>query len=173
MWTGKVFIGTSVDGFIARANGDIDWLTSRGDAGEDTGYEAYMGGIDHLVMGRNTYEKVLEFGFWPYEGKSVLVLSTTLESDDVRIQVVRTLAEARAVLDASARGVYLDGGQVVQTFMREGLVDELTVTMVPVLIGEGKPLYGALRKDIDLQLIENRTLGGDLVQLRYRVIPSA
>jgi dihydrofolate reductase len=168
-WLGKVFIGTSVDGFIARESGDIDWLTSRGEAAGDTGYDAFMAGIDHLVMGRVTYETVLEFGFWPYEGKTVLVLSTTLAPDDPRVRVVRSIAKARDVLDGAARGVYVDGGQVVQAFLREDLIDEITITRVPVLIGVGKPLFGTLPTDVDLELLEQRTLGGGVVQTRYRV----
>ncbi len=167
-WTGRVFIGMSVDGFIARLDDDLEWLTSRGDQAGDTGFESFMATIDHMVMGRGTYEKVLESGFWAYDGKRMLVLSSTLESTDPRIQVVRSLTEARVILDASARSVYVDGGQVVQAFLREGLIDELTITRVPVLIGEGKPLFGALPEDIDLALVENLTLGAGLTQARYR-----
>jgi len=170
-WTGRVFIGMSVDGFIARLDDDIEWLTSRGEQAGDTGFESFMATIDHLVMGRGTYDKVLEIGFWPYDGKRILVLSSRLETDDRRVQVVRSLDGARAVLDASAQGVYIDGGQVVRAFMREGLVDEITLTRVPVLIGEGKPLFGALARDVDLRLLDNRTLGGGLVQVRYKVLP--
>ncbi len=170
-WTGRVFIGMSVDGFIARLDDDIEWLTSRGEQAGDTGFESFMATIAHLVMGRGTYDKVLETGFWPYDGKRILVLSSRLETDDRRVQVVRSLDGARAVLDASAQGVYIDGGQVVRAFMREGLVDEITLTRVPVLIGEGKPLFGALARDVDLRLLDNRTLGGGLVQVRYKVLP--
>lgn len=168
-WTGRVFIGMSVDGFIARLDDDLEWLTSRGEQAGDTGFDAFMATIDHLVMGRGTYEKVMESGFWPYDGKRILVLSSTLESTDPRIQVVRSLTEVRSVLDVSARGVYIDGGQVVRTFLRAGLVDEVTLSRVPVLIGEGKPLFGALPHDVDLQLLDNLTLGGGMTQTLYRV----
>jgi dihydrofolate reductase len=168
-WTGKVFIGTSVDGFIARDSGDIDWLTARGEEAGDTGYDAFMAGVDHIVMGRGTYEKVLGFGFWPYEGKRVLVLSTTLQAGDARVRVVPSVGAACEVLDRDARGVYVDGGQVIQAFLREGLVDELTITQVPVLIGTGKPLFGALPRDLDLELVGQHAPGAGLVQVTWRV----
>ncbi len=168
-WTGKVFIGMSVDGFIARLDGDIEWLTARGERSGDTGFDSFMATIDHLIMGRGTYEKVLESGFWAYDGKQILVLSGTLETDDARVRVVRSLDEARSVLDASAQGVYIDGGQVVRSCMREGLVDEITLSRVPVLIGEGKPLFGALPSDVALRLVDNRTLGGGMTQTVYRI----
>jgi dihydrofolate reductase len=159
----------SVDGFIARLDDDLEWLTSRGEQAGDAGFESFMATIDHMVMGRGTYEKVMESGFWAYDGKRILVLSSTLESTDSRIQVVRSLAEARAALDESARGVYIDGGQVVRAFMRKGLVDEITLSRVPVLIGEGKTLFGALPGDVDLKLLDNVTLGGGMTQTRYTV----
>ena len=89
---GAVFIATSLDGFIARPDGSIDWLTERGEQAGDTGYDEFMTAVDTVVLGRSTYEKVLTFGFWPYEGKQVEVLSTTLDPDtDERIIVHRTL----------------------------------------------------------------------------------
>lgn len=168
-WTARVFVGMSVDGFIARLDDDIEWLTSRGDQAGDTGFNSFMATIDHLVMGRGTYEKVLESGFWAYHGKRILVLSTTLRTDDTRVRVVRSLDEARTVLNASAQGVYVDGGQAVLAFMREGLIDEITLSRVPVLIGEGKPLFGALPRDVELQLVDNLTLGGGMTQTVYRI----
>ncbi|MEU7003352.1 dihydrofolate reductase family protein [Nonomuraea sp. NPDC046570] len=163
-----VQIGTSLDGFIARLDGDIDWLTERGAQAGDTGYEAFMAGIDTLAMGRKTYEKVLTFGFWPFEGKRVAVLSTRLTTDDPNVTVHRSLDELLAGLDAAgAENVYVDGGQLVQTFLREGLLDQLTITTVPVLLGSGIPLFGPLDHDIDLTLRETRTLGAGFVQTTY------
>ncbi|MFD9376611.1 dihydrofolate reductase family protein [Streptomyces sp. NPDC059999] len=165
-----VTIGVSLDGFIARPDGDIEWLTSRGEEAGDSGFEAFMAGIDTLAMGRNTYEKVLTFGFWPYEGKRVAVLSTTLTADDPRITVHRTLDDLLAALTAhGARNVYVDGGLVVQTFLREGLLDELTLTTAPVLLGAGIPLFGPLHADVDLTLDSVRALGGGFTQATYRV----
>lgn len=165
-----VTIGVSLDGFIARPDGDIEWLTSRGEAAGDTGYEEFMAGIDTLAMGRGTYEKVLTFGFWPYEGKRVAVLSTTLTTDDPRVTVHRSLEELlTALTDQGAKSVYVDGGRMVTTFLREGLLDELTITTAPVLLGSGLPLFGALDRDVELTLREVKALGGGFTQARYGV----
>lgn len=167
-----VTIGVSLDGFIAREDGDIAWLTTRGEAAGDTGYEAFMAGIDTLAMGRKTYEKVLTFGFWPFEGKRVMVLSTTLDDADPRVTVHRSLdALLDALTAAGARSVYVDGGRLVRTFLREGLLDELTITTAPVLIGSGIPLFGEPGerggRDIALTLRSARTLGAGFTQATY------
>ena len=109
-FTGAVFIATSLDGYIARSDGDLDWLISAEGLG-DTGYESFMSGIDLLVMGRATYEKVLTFDSWPYEGRTVFVLSTRLATTDGRIEVYPSLHElVEAVAATGARRVYVDGG---------------------------------------------------------------
>ncbi|MFK0050367.1 dihydrofolate reductase family protein [Streptomyces sp. NPDC090741] len=165
-----VYIGTSLDGFIARPDGDIDWLNERGARAGDMGYEAFMAGIDTLVMGRNTYEKILTFGFWPYEGKRVAVLSTQLTTDDANVTVYRSLdALLEGLATEGAKNVYVDGGQIVQTFLREGILDELIITTAPVLLGAGFPLFGRLDRDIDLAHRETRALGAGFVQSIYTV----
>ncbi len=177
VWQGHVFIGMSVDGMIARADDALDWLTGSADAPADgandpeaAGFTEFMQLVDHLVMGRSTYEIVKSFGEWPYGDTPVLVLSTTLESADPRIVVVRSLAKALARLDEDgARHVYVDGGRTVQTFLAKGLINTLTLTRVPVLIGDGKPLFGSLPADIPLTHEETKVLAGGAVQTRYRV----
>jgi len=111
-----------------------------------------MATVDHLVMGRGTYEKVLTFDGWPYAAKQVIVLSRTLPSaGDDRVTVTRSLAEAMALLDSrGAHGVYIDGGKVIQEFLRNDLVDDITIARAPVLIGDGLPLFGRLGADIRL-----------------------
>ncbi|WP_067464670.1 dihydrofolate reductase family protein [Actinomadura macra] len=170
-FTASVFIATSLDGYIARADGDIEWLTSRGEQASDAGYEEFAAGIDTLVMGRGSYEKVLTFGAWPYAGKRVVVLSTRLPEDaDPRITVVRDLdALVKDLAAHGARHVYADGGRVVQAFLRAGLLDDLTVTTIPVLLGGGLPLFGALDRDIDLAHRSTRVLGAGLVQSTYAI----
>lgn len=165
-----VYIGTSLDGFIARPDGDIEWLNERGAQAGDMGYEAFMAGIDTLVMGRNTYEKILTFGFWPYEGKRVAVLSTQLTTDDANVTVYRSLdAVLEGLATGGAKNVYVDGGQIVQTFLREGILDELIITTAPVLLGTGIPLFGRLDRDIGLAHRETRALGAGFVQSIYTV----
>lgn len=178
-WTGRVFIGVSLDGFIARPDGDIGWLTDPPAGREHAriessteviGWDEFFGSIDHLVMGRGTYEKVLTFDEWPYAGKRVVVLSTTLETDDDRVVIARTLDEALGLLGAGgARQVYVDGGQVIQAFLRAGLVDEITIAWAPVLIGGGLPLFGALERDVHLVLTASNASSGGMVHATYRV----
>ena len=182
-WVGKVFIATSVDGFIARPDGAIDWLSPErrldshapGDTGvpEDLGYAKHMAGVDHVVMGRGTYETVLLFPTWPYADKRVIVLSGRLTTADARVTLARSVEEAVAMLDArGARGVYVDGGATIQVFLREGLIDTIVLTRVPVLIGEGRPLFGRLPGDVHLVHEGTTASSNGFVQSRYRVARS-
>jgi dihydrofolate reductase len=173
VFTGAVFIAASLDGYIARLDGDIGWLSSSEDLG-DTGYERFMAEIDVLVMGRGTYEKALTFDSWPYTGRRVLVLSTRLATADERIEVHASIDDlVGAIAEARARRVYVDGGKVIQSFLRAGLIAELTITRVPVLLGEGLPLFGATAHDIPLRHRKTRVLGGGFVQSTYDVVRSS
>ncbi|MFX4273912.1 dihydrofolate reductase family protein [Propionibacteriaceae bacterium Y1685] len=177
-WTGRVFIGSSLDGFISRPDGNIDWLTdpapgprhaSISSTQEVAGWDSFFPSVDHLVMGRGTYEKVLTFDDWPYTGKRVLVMSTTLNTDDARVTVTRDLDEAVEELAASdADQVYVDGGQVIQSFLRADLIDEISIGWAPVLIGSGLPLFGDLDHDVQLELVASNASGG-MVHTTYRV----
>ena len=179
-WIGKVYIATSLDGFIARLDGDIDWLSTAsrgdhapGDAGvpDDLGYAEHMADVDHVVMGRGTYEKVLTFDGWPYPGTRVIVMSSGLSNADERITITRSVDETVALLDErGARGVYIDGGVTIQAFLGAGLIDTVVLTRIPVLIGEGRPLFGPLPADIQLVHEGTFATGHGLVQSRYRVL---
>lgn len=161
-WRGAVFIATSLDGFIARQDGDIEWLTNPPDnpahaRGHDgphppPDYETFMSTIDHIVMGRGTYEKILTFDTWPYATKHVTVLSSNLPADhDGRVAVTRDVEDTVRLLNKrNARGVYVDGGRVIQAFLRHGLIDEITLAHAPLLLGSGIPLFGPLPDDIRL-----------------------
>ncbi|HCM9253281.1 TPA: dihydrofolate reductase [Enterobacter cloacae subsp. dissolvens] len=176
MITTHVFIAVSLDGYIARQDGDIVWLLQRDDPTEDHGYEAFIADKDWIVMGRGSYEKVLTFDQWPYN-RPVLVLSSQLADTEVpealkgKVQFSRCPPkEALAELAAqNAHRVYIDGGQVIQSFLREGLVADMVITTVPVLIGSGKPLFGSLPRDIDLTLLSTRSFPSGLVQSHYRL----
>jgi len=169
-FTCSVFIGTSVDGFIARPDGDLKWLISRGEAAGDYGYDEFIAGIDTIVMGRATYEAALTYDEWIYEGLNVVVLSTTLRTDDARITVYRSLDDVLAALhERGDKGVYVDGGKVIQTFLRAGLIDEITISTVPVLIGSGIPLFGPLNEDVPLTHKSTRVLGAGMIQTVYTI----
>lgn len=170
----SVFVGTSMDGYIARADGSLDWLPAGG--GEEHGYEAFMASVDALVIGRHTYETVLGFDEWPYGSKTVYVLSSKPLRPSPTGAVVEHLAGEPAALAAqlTARGVrhaYVDGGITVQGFLRAGLIQRLIVTRVPVLIGTGIPLFGVTARDIRLRHIATRQYASGLVQSEYEVIP--
>jgi dihydrofolate reductase len=177
--TGAVFLGMSVDGFIARLDGDLTWLTGGSDAGGapedgaggDFGFAEFVSGIDALVMGRGTYDVIAPFGEWPYQGKPVHVLSTTLTPGaDPRITVHASFDEAVAALtSAGYRRVYVDGGRTVHTFLRAGLISDLTLSRVPVLIGTGHTPFGELAADVPLEHVGTRTFPGGMVQSTYRV----
>lgn len=179
-FTGHVFLGMSVDGFIARLDGDITWLTGGGaenqgpddGAGGDFGFSDFVSGIDALVMGRATYDVIAPFEEWPYQGRPVHVLSTTLEGgQDPRVAGVhRSFDEAVAALtDAGYRRVYVDGGRTVHQFLRAGLIADLTLSRVPVLIGTGHTPFGELAADIPLEHVGTRSYPGGMVQSSYRV----
>jgi dihydrofolate reductase len=168
----SVFIGTSVDGFIARANGDIDWLPT---VVEDHGYNDFFSSVDALVIGRGTFETVLTFGEWPYGKKPVVVLSSRpidfsgVKSENLR-QMSGTPSEIVAKLEAEGvRHVYVDGGVTIQRFLRAGLIQRLIITRIPVLIGSGIPLFGALDTDVKLKLLSTRSFPSGLVQTEYEV----
>ena len=177
----RAFIATSADGFIAREDGAIDWLErahAGAPAGEDFGYRAFFDSVDALVMGRHSFELVRGFEPWPYGDKPLVVLTRQgVEVPPALRERVSTSAEApRALLErlgaTGLRSVYVDGGLTVQSFLREGLVDELIVTTVPVLIGRGRPLFGPLLSDAALVLVDSRAYPGGCVQNRWRVRPS-
>jgi dihydrofolate reductase len=175
--TVSVFVGTSVDGFIARRNGSFDFLPA--DGGEPHGYDEFIATVDALVIGRNTFETVLSLPTWPYGKKRVVVLSSrTVDLSTVRGGVVEHMAgppaEIVARLTASgAQHLYVDGGITIQRFLRAGLVQRLTITRVPVLIGDGIPLFGALPADLRLRHVATQQYPSGLVKSEYQVLPAS
>ena len=170
----SVFVGTSLDGFIARTNGDLDFLPSGG--GEPHGYTEFMATVDALVMGRKTYETVLTFDAWPYAQKPVFVLSTRPLAAAPAGAIVERMSGAPADIVSllSARGmghIYVDGGITIQRFLQAGLIQRMIITRVPVLIGSGIPLFGSLPRDIALKHVATRQYASGLVQSEY-VLPS-
>ena len=168
----SVFIATSLDGFIARANGDLDWLPPGG--GEPHGYDEFMATVDALVIGRKTFETVLTFDTWPYGEKPVFVLSTRAPAPAPPGAVVERMSgpPAEIVSQLAARGVrhvYVDGGITIQRFLQAGLIQRLIITRVPVLIGAGIPLFGAIQRDIVLKHVGTRQYASGLVQSEYVV----
>ena len=177
----SVFIATSLDGFIAREDGAIDWLEQANasvPAGEDCGYSQFMASIDALIMGRGSFEKVLSFPAWPYGDTQVYVLSASMQHLPLGTPATVSLLSAppeEVVQIAAAAGhrhLYVDGGRTIQSFLAAGLISELTITVVPVLIGAGIPLFGRLPADVGLRLLSTRAFPFGFVQSHYSIARS-
>ncbi|CAI1509788.1 Pyrimidine deaminase [Serratia quinivorans] len=174
MVTTHVFIATSLDGYIARQDGDIEWLLQRDDPSEDHGFDAFIADKDMIVMGRGTFEKVLSFDSWPYD-LPVVVLSKQLANEPVprllegkvRFSKLAPKHLIEQLDEQKVHRVYLDGGQLIQSFLRENLVTDMVITTVPVLLGSGKPLFGAMPQDADFKLLSSRSFPSGLVQSHY------
>lgn len=178
-WRGRAFLGTSLDGFIAGPGNDLAFLESEPGKGRHTStpetapalvWETFFPQIDTLLMGRTTYDKVLTFGDWPFPGLRTLVLSSTLSDDQPNARVVRSIPEAEATLAAEgASQVYVDGGRTVQQFLAAGLLDELTVSILPVVIGGGTRLFGDGAR-AELAVRGSHVAEDGLVRITYEVV---
>ncbi len=169
----SVFVGTSLDGFIARANGALDFLPPGG--GEPHGYDEFIATVDALVIGRKTFETVLGFDGWAYGKKPVFVLSSRpIAAAPTGAMVERMSGTPTGIVSQlEARGIqhiYVDGGITIQQFLQAGLIQRLIITCVPVLIGTGIPLFGPLQRDISLKHIATRQYASGLVQSEYVVV---
>lgn len=168
----SVFIATSIDGFIARENGALDWLPV--DA-EPHGYTEFIDSVDALVIGRGTFETVMTFDGWPYGTRPVIVLSTTLSSvtvPDGAVCEVMAGTPYEVVARLEQRGLshlYIDGGITIQRFLEAGLIQRMIITRVPVLLGSGIPLFGPLSRDVRLQHVATRSYPSGLVQSEYSI----
>jgi dihydrofolate reductase len=168
----SVFVGASLDGFIARPNGEFDFLSPSGDIPH--GYDEFIATVDALVMGRNTFGVVNEMAEWPYGNKPVIVLTTRPLPSAPRLGTIEPMEGTphQVAERLAARGfqhIYVDGGITVQRFLNAGLIDRLIVTRVPVLIGAGIPLFGPTHHDIALKHIATRTYATGLVQSEYEL----
>ncbi len=176
-----VFIATSVDGFIARKDGSVDWLNAANEVvtpGEDCGYGEFISAVDALVMGRHSYETVLGFGGWPYGNTPVIVLSRNPIvfpkhlPDIVTHSEEAPLALSQRLAAGGMTRLYIDGGLTIQRFLAAGLIDELIITQIPILLGEGIPLFGALLADVHLEHQSTQAYPFGFVQTKYKVLKS-
>jgi len=167
-------IARCTDCFIARRNADFDFLPEGG--GEPHGYDEFMASVDVLVIGRHTYEKVLTFDTWPYANKRVVVLSSgPLKQARFSGARVEHLSGAPAEISKRLSGsgsqhAYIDGGMTVQGFLRAGLIQRIIITRVPVLIGDGIPLFGTLPADVSLRHVLTTAYASGLVKSEYEVL---
>ena len=173
----SVFIATSLDGYIARIDGNLDWLDQANltvPEGEDCGYVDFMSSVDVLVMGSNTYEKVLSFGNWPYETPVIVLSRRDLKIPEGLEKRIYPSKESPEALCGRLAGeglnrIYVDGGAVIQSFLAAGLITDLTITVIPVLIGKGISLFGNISNDIKLEHVNTKTYECGFVQSHYIV----
>ena len=172
----SVFIATSLDGYIARLDGALDWLPANG--GEPHGYNEFMATVDAMVIGRKTFETVLAFESWPYGATPVFVLTSRPDSLNAPADsACQFLAGAPAeVVDylerLGFRHAYVDGGVTISRFLEAQLIDRMVVTRIPVVLGSGIPLFGQLARDIRFDHVATRAYASGMVQSEYRVITS-
>jgi dihydrofolate reductase len=181
----SAYIATSADGFIATKDGSVDWLHSAGNGKAlaeehaDMGFNAYLASVDCMIMGRKTLETISDMNLndelWPYGDLRIIVLSSTLSSppanmkDKIELfsgdltQLIASLEEQ------SHQHAYIDGGTTIQAFMQLNLLNEITITKAPVLLGEGIPLFGKINTPVKLDHAESATFENDFVQLKYRL----
>jgi dihydrofolate reductase len=175
----SVFIATSLDGYIAKEDGSIDWLNSFNEtvpSGEDCGYKSFISTVDLLVMGRKSFEKVCEFDTWPYD-LPVIVLTTQSHysiPEHLKTKVTVTSESPKELIQRLSsekiKHIYLDGGKTIQRFIKENLVDEVTITLIPILLGGGCSLFGSLDNEIHLKQIESHAYGFGCVQVKYQLL---
>lgn len=174
----SVFIATSLDGYIAREDGAIDWLEKANKLvppGEDCGYQVFMSTVDALVMGRNTFDLVTTFPGWPYGATPVAVLSRSLVAlpsglpPSVSLHRESPIELVDHLGKLGHKHLYIDGGLTIQSFLRAGLIGEMIITTVPVLLGSGRRLFGSLEADVELEFMSSRAFPFGFVQSRYRL----
>jgi dihydrofolate reductase len=165
----SVFIASSLDGFIARPDGAIDWLSIVETPGEDYGYARFFAGVDALILGRRTYDTALGFSAWPYDGKRCVVF--THDPPPGRHGESFHAGPAAPLLaqlhEAGVRRAYVDGGALIRSFLREDLIDDITLSIVPVLLGGGIRLFDTSVPELRLRLTDSRAFASGLVQVRY------
>jgi len=174
--TGHIMMAMSLDGFVARKDHGLDWLTKQQTSGEDHGFDAFQESVDVIVMGSGSFRTLLGFGEWAYT-KPVVVLSRSMSEQDIPERLagkveVSKLSPEGVMREFAVRGherTYVDGGAVIQSFFRAGLIGEMKVTIVPILLGEGIRIFDTAVRDIDLQLLSAKPFPSGLVDLTYKV----
>jgi dihydrofolate reductase len=167
----SVYIASSLDGFIARKSGALDWLSIVERPNEDYGYERFHDSVDTMIVGRNTYDVVLGFDAWPYAGKRCVVLThRSLAPRHGEEFFGGSPGELVARLEREgAKRAYVDGGGVIQQFLAADLVDDITLSIIPILLGDGVPLFGPIGRDVRLRHAASRSFESGLVQIEYAV----
>lgn len=166
----KLFIASSLDGYIARPDGSADWLFTDG----DYGYHEFYNSIGTVLMGRKTYDKVLEFGDYPYKDKRSIIFTRQDPSLQVTDKLEFVSGDIVKFTDSLRRSesddVWLVGGsQIIRLFLEQDLIDEIILSIHPVILGNGIPLFDRIKKEVHMELINNVSFESGLVQLHYRI----
>ena len=164
-----LYVATSLDGFIARKDGSIDWLSPYENGPEDYGYKAFLEKVGIVIMGNTTYEQVLTFGEFPYKGKDCFVFTRNKEkSKDENVTFVSKNAKDFISQLRENKNIWLVGGAlIIEEFLKFDLIDEFIITIIPILLGEGIPLFRGRSNEKNLKLIDVKTFDQGLVQLHY------
>jgi dihydrofolate reductase len=181
----SVFIATSADGYIATVDDSVEWLETAGksnvDLGDqaDMGFNDYIASVDCMVMGRNCMEKLASFNLtdeqWPYKNIRIFSLSKTVTeppdnlADKIEMYSGDILQLITELQNSNFKHAYIDGGATITSFLNEQLINEITITQAPLLLGSGKPLFGDILKEVKLTNARATAFPNDFIQVRYDV----
>ena len=162
-----VYIASSLDGYIARENGDVDWLPES----SESSYDAFYKSVDTLIMGKTTYDQVLTFGEYPYKDKKSFVFTRTSMNNDDNVEFVSDVEKfVKEGFPGTGNNVWLVGGaQIISSFLKQEAIDEIIITVIPVLLGKGIHLLKNIEKETKLELTKTEKFG-QLVDLHYKVL---
>jgi len=169
----SIYIATSIDGYIAQDDGNLDWLDCVGGSNEDYGFKNFLNSIDAVILGRKTYEvAATAYGtpIWPYQGKKMVVLSNTLQAviAEAQLHSGDLITLASQLHSEGIRHVWIDGGITISQFLRLNMVDEMILSIIPILLGSGVSLFD-IRKELPCRLISSQSYPSGLVQMKYSI----
>lgn len=163
-----LFIASSLDCFIARKNGDVSWLFMD----SDYGYKKFYNSIDTVLMGRKTYETAKKFEKVPYKEKKCFVFSRMQMKNNGNVDFVKNPVQfTKSILKQKGKNIWLGGGaEIISLFLNNKLIDEIVISMHPIILGNGIHLFKCIKKDVKLNLISKKIYKNGLVQLKYKVL---
>jgi len=162
-----VYIASSLDGYVAREDGSVDWLPETAESGYDTFYKS----VDTVIMGKTTYDQVLTFGEYPYKDKKSFVFTRNNRNKDENVEFVSDVEKfVKDGFPGAGENIWLVGGaQIITSFLKQGAVDEIIISVIPVLLGKGIPLFKNIENETKLEFVKTEKYG-QLVDLYYKVL---